>query len=242
MTISSKKYDSAFKGSPDLTWYPWIGECYDPRPVDDRILIVGESHYIKAKTEEEAIRSKERHLGDPTVTREKVKQGMLEQIWDNPTYSKLHSVLSPSKTLNRQSFWGDTCFYNFVQQPLWLETKERPTKQDFLSGWAAFLDVVEILKPGHCLFIGVSASNFFNIAMTARSAKFDKAAQIEKIGNTWSRQASVMVNGRMTPIHSIQHTSGRGFDPDLWRSYLQRQAPDLMRVVANPAYHTLSGN
>jgi hypothetical protein len=46
---------------------------------------------------------------------------------------------------------------------------------------------------------------------------------------------TLKVSGKDLPINLIKH-SGMCFSPDKWRTYLQRQAPELMRLVADPGH------
>lgn len=226
-------YDQKLAEAPDLTWLPWVGKNYADLPSDRKVLIVGESHYLGNNSKKEVEADIKGHHNDPTVTREAVVNGMIKGKWGNPTYSNLHTLLMPTGSQDHQELWGNVCFYNFIQRVM-SSTTDRPTKTDFMNGWAAFLKVVEILQPSHCLFIGVSASNYFNLGMRAQGAEFTKAAKIEKIRSTYSRQSSITMNGLTTSIEFVEHTSARGFNSVLWHHYLQRQAPALMQAIPNP--------
>lgn len=221
-----------------LTWHPWVGRNYSKLPSGDRLLIVGESHYIGEKDPAKISDSIQKHHGDWTVTREAVINGFIKKAWTNPTYSGVDQLLLPGEAQDRHAFWGDVCFYNFIQR-IMSSTGERPAKDDNTKGWKAFLKVVEILQPSHCLFIGVEASNHFNRVMQLEPVTFTNATKPDKVGRTWGRHATLKVSGKDLPIHFIKH-SGMCFSPDKWRAYLQCQAPELMRLVSNPGCHRLA--
>jgi hypothetical protein len=233
--VCDESFDNDFIGIEGLlTWRPWVGVNYSKQSPDNRLLIVGESHYIGEKDPAKISDSIQKHHGDWSVTREAVSNGFLKKAWANPTYSGVDQLLLPGETRDRHAFWGDVCFYNFIQR-IMSSPGERPTKDDNSKGWKAFLKVVEILHPSHCLFIGVEASNHFNCVMRQESATFTNVTKPDKVGRTWGRHATLKVSGKDLPIHFIKH-SGMCFSPDKWRAYLQHQAPELMQLVSNPAY------
>jgi len=233
-----KSYDSRFIKIQDLlTWRPWIGRNYSKQPQGNRLLIVGESHYIGQVDDPAKISDViDGHHKDCSVTREAVINGFIKRVWDkNHTFSGMRSLLFPDRSIDQMKFWDDVCFYNFIQRVM-SSTAERPTQNDNTKGWKAFLKVVEILQPSQCLFIGVGASNHFNRVMRQQeTVPFTNATKPDRVGKTWGRHATLEVSGVTLPIHFIKH-SGMCFKPDRWRAYLERQAPDLMRIISNPSY------
>jgi hypothetical protein len=43
-------YDYKLRIIPNLTWLPWVCAGYFQRPKDKRVLVVGESHYIRPES------------------------------------------------------------------------------------------------------------------------------------------------------------------------------------------------
>lgn len=233
-TSSDESYDLRFSAVHDLlTWRPWVGRDYSKLSEVNRLLVVGESHYIGEKAPEKISSSIQKHHDDWSVTREAVINGFIKQAWTNRTYSGVNGLLRLCKTQDRLTFWSKVCFYNFVQQ-IMSSPDKRPTTDDHIKGWKAFLEVVKILQPSHCLFIGVEASNHFNRVMRQEAAIFTNVTKPAKVGRTWGRFATLDVSGRSLPIHFIKH-SGMCFSAGKWRSYLQCQAPELMQLVSNPS-------
>jgi len=63
------------------------------------------------------------------------------------------------------------------------EKREQPNNSDFKNGWAVFEEVVKILKPTDCIFLGLKASEGFgNLKATKAVTQFDYA-YAPKIGN-----------------------------------------------------------
>lgn len=237
MSHLSTAFDSSFKAMPGLTWLPWVGRTYDQKPQSARLMIVCESHYTNERDEVKARQIIEQHHRSPTYTREIVQELGPDRDWENNTFNALHKTLFLTDAPNREAFWADVCCYNFVQRMLWYppDDPERPTPEDFVHGWRTFLNVATLLKPSHCLFVGVEAANHFNGFMSGQSFQFVPAKWTEQVGRSWGRLASVEIEGRPISLHFIRH-SGKYFSWSGWHEYLQRNAPEMMTLLANPAY------
>ena len=208
--------------------------CCRNLPKDRKVLIVAESHYTNEQDPAKVPMWVEGALGDQTYTREVVSTCLINRAWPNRTLGTMHQLFySPD---NRANFWGDVAFFNIVQRPMWYRdgNPERPTWEDFLAGWKAFLAVVEILKPDHVLFIGVEAANHFNGFMFHHGQDHVAVEWAEKVGSAYARKASLSVDGTQIPLHFIKHC-GSYFSTDRWSDYLHRNAPDLMASLAASA-------
>lgn len=231
---TSSPFDQALADASNVTWVPWVGKNYANLPGKRRVLIVGESHYSNENDPKKATAEIAERLNDKSYTRAIVSESLVGDEWTTRTLSTLHQLFySPS---NRAAFWGDVAFFNIIQRPLWYRpgNPERPTWEDFRSGWEAFLAVVEILKPDHVLFIGVEAANHFNGFMAEYGHKHVAVKWPEKVGSVYARSASLAVDDRWTPLHFIKHC-GSYFSTDRWSDYLHRNAPDLMASLAASA-------
>lgn len=227
-------FDEALGKVPGLTWLPWVGANYASLPAGRKILVVAESHYTNEQDPAKAPLSIRETEQDPTYTRAVVQESLVLQDWTTRTLSTMHQLFySPG---DRPGFWGDLCFYNVVQRPMWYRegSPERPSWEDFWRGWEVFVQVVEVLQPDHVLFIGVEAANHFNNVMTHLKREYNPVEFPAKVGSAYARFASVKVGDRQLPLHFIKHC-GSYFSTDLWLDYLQREARDLMASIATSA-------
>ena len=64
-------------------------------------------------------------------------------------------------------------------------------KEDFRNGWDVFPEVVKILKPDYCLFIGLIASYSFNIKMKEKGLSYEPVSWMEKINGA----CPILLNG-----------------------------------------------
>ena len=223
----SNAFDSDFNGIKGLTWLPWVGRHFSKRPQGVRLLIVGESHY-----DWEESGSKDA-LQKPNFTRCVVSDA-INMEWENNTFANLSLLLLGTGQYERERFWRDVSFYNLVQRPMY-DRWERPNREDFVSGWSTFTDVIRILKPSHALFIGVSAFNFFNYSMNEQNADFTEVQWAEQVGRTYGRKASIPTGSKTVALIGVQHT-GKFFSWYRWRDYLGRHHGDLTAFIDAGGY------
>lgn len=209
---SEKKYDDRFRSVAGLEWLPWCGKNYDK----NRILIVAESHYGgetefeadgSAKPDKEFTRRFVSRHADG-VNMWKMPNNLMRAVWDGDC-----------RVERRKVFWENVAFYNHVQKLMELATRQRPSDEDFENGWDVFPEVVKILKPDYCLFIGLKASDWFNKKMQEKGLSYEPVYKMEKINGACPRRFSLTVDGHKTEIIGIRHTSGR-ISPNKWHDFL----------------------
>ncbi|QTN31172.1 hypothetical protein HZ994_02130 [Akkermansiaceae bacterium] len=238
-TLDSTSHDNSFEGIQGLSWLPWVGLKYSTLPAQERLLIIGESHYAN---ENEASANHEKIgelMKNSRYTREIVGGALVKlENWTTPTLTNLHLLLHAHKPVDRKVFWSNACFYNFVQRPMDYTRRERPGRKDFVDGWKVFTELSRVLRPSHCLFIGVGASNVFNPAAKQMGIDFEPALWTEMVSGTWGRKAALGTNGNRIEMTFIQHAGAPRFSWCKWHDYLNRDRAELMAVVnraASPA-------
>ncbi len=236
--LCSLDFDPQLHAAKSLTWLPWVGAKYAERPENQRLLIVGESHYVRPKEGEDLAKMIEDHLNYPDYTRDVVSECLIHQEWPNRTLDTLPKLLFGTGEIDRERFWSDTAFYNFIQNPMHYNREgspERPSWDAFVAGWTTFIAVVHILRPSHCLFIGVEAFNSFNHAMNEAGAIHEQVQWTEKVSNTYGRRASLTEASNPLTLAGVQHL-GKYFSWSRWAVYLQRNHPDLMDFLKSGRY------
>lgn len=214
----SEEFDVSFKKTQGLKWLPWVGTSFAHRPPENRLLIVGESHYYQ---NDEKLSNQQK----AEYTRAVVSEALITQLWSTRTLDTLPRLLFGTDKLDRARFWGDTAYYVFVQRGM-NTIKERPSIKDFTSGWGTFLDVARTVMPSHCLFIGVEAFNQFNEVMAHSSVQHEKVQRADKISGAYARHASVVLDNHRLSLIGVQHLGAR-CSWHQWRNYLLRKHKDL---------------
>ncbi len=221
-------YDGDLLKVNGLTWLPWVGKEYKNNK--RRILIVGESHYQIAESDDEYKRGFETTINDKELTRNCVYECPIIKDWDNKTYDNIHKVLLKTNKFDKELFWKQIAFYNFVQRLMDYRVKERPSYSDFFRSWEIFLAVVKILNPTDCIFIGVSASNSFNEAMKDLNIPFTPVKWLDGIGTAYARTASLEINKKTLKLSFIQHAS-KYFNWSKWNAFLNKENNEALSFL-----------
>lgn len=217
-----KGFDSQIEKIPGLYWKPWIGRDFNNS--EYRLLIVGESHYISAQNEDEYVKKYVESKNSQSLTRDCIYESAILQDWFNNTYENTHKTLLRTNTFDREALWKNLAFYNFIPRTMDYRKRERPNYVDFYNSWETFIHLLETINPTAVLFIGVEASNSFNMAMEALNIPFKGAKWETRIGNTYSRTASLSQNGTDIPLIFIQHAS-QYFSWSKWSEYFEYKLP-----------------
>lgn len=212
--------DEIFDGIENLKWLPWIGDQFKFVSLDNRVLIVGESHY-----HDKSPASIEDH-NSQCFTRKVIKElAIKRQYHGTRIFPNLHRALFRNDEFDSSIFWNLVSFYNFIQRPM--ETnKGRPSYDDFFNSWFSFLIIIKVLKPRTCLFIGTSAANSLGDALRNTDFSTDGVKEEDYISNAYGKTAVVKdIYGNETQLIFIRHTS-QMFSWCKWNEYLQRKIPN----------------
>lgn len=217
----TQSFDPAFESfckAGKLAWYPWVGKNYPS--ASSKILVILESHYIdKAKSNVEDVQN-------PLYTRRLVAERCYPQYWWNsPTWNNLNAFLAGRKleAETAPKLWENIAFYNFVQRPM-PSPSDRPSERDFAQGWQAFKDVLNTLKPGICIFAGMSALSHteqFPPALTLGKA----TPWGEKINNTFTRPVFSIRAGNVSASGAAIQHPGSFFTCEAWHNWLKAVLP-----------------
>lgn len=246
-------FDEALKPVLDkgLTWFPWIGKDYAKSA--HKTLVIGESHYTNEPNLDKVADKKMECHSNQLLTREIVCEYPLEGYeagWrnnggrrNNPTFDNLHrallrdDLLQPADIEKRGRLWDQIAFYNFIQNAMDYgdNRRERPSVSDFLLGWRLFVQLIEVLCPNVCVFIGVQASNTFNEAMRNLEIQYTPITWGNSLNRVYTRTGgNVVVGGEATKLIFMRHTS-QYFKWELWNTYLEKTMPENMMSLRNAA-------
>jgi len=216
----NKQLDQKFDELEGLTWYPWIGDEYFSANENNRILIVGESHFLDDTKE-----SIEKH-NRKDFTRIVVKEiGIERNYYKTKIFPNFHKAIFGNDNFNSSAFWNSVSFYNFIQRPL-SSKNTRPMTTDFREGWQNFFDVINIIKPRTCIFIGNSSADHLGKEIKNSTYRTDGIKWVEKIGRTYGKVGKIKgENGIETQLIFIRHTNAY-FKCEEWNNFLNNQIPN----------------
>ena len=220
-------FDNDLSTTEMLRWLPWVGKNYNDN--ERNLLVVGESHYTDKESSLEKFMENER---DNSYTRACIYEAVIDRKdWTNRTYDNIHRALLKTNDFDTEVFWKQICYYNFVQR-LMSSNKDRPTSDDFYNSWKTFIEVIKILKPTDCIFIGVEASKSFNQAMEILNMEHSRIKYPSKVGAVWARTSRIMTNANDLKISFIKHTS-KYFSWNKWNIFLENEHKDVLPNLKN---------
>lgn len=111
---------------------PWIGERFAQQP--QRLLLLGESHYVGERT-------------GPNLTRELTRE-YRDGVWRHRYWTGLMQVVKgqPAAEIDRVAFWNRVAFYNYVQTAL-DDSGIAPSREAFRASDDTFFRVLDELRP-----------------------------------------------------------------------------------------------
>lgn len=225
--MKTNTFEELFKEVEGLTWFPWVGSNYN----ENKLLLVGESHYAKDKGKNDFfLTNKNATVG----TIEDVIKGVTWKLFSNTQ----HALLGTEK-VDKGALWSNLAFYNFIQRPM-QTTKGRPTPNDYIEGWKVFFELLEIIKPTHCIFLGSSGAKYLwsLIEKNDNGVFIKNKCSLEqrdrKIGRFLGKVAHLEFEDVSTDITFIRHPSAF-FKKEEWHSYLIEKAGPILEDLQRKA-------
>ncbi|MBR5678377.1 MAG: hypothetical protein IKX20_09630 [Paludibacteraceae bacterium] len=220
-------FDDQFSKVKDLLHFPWVGCDYPANKI--KVLVLGDSHYTVNPDSSFCEEEYQRCLVDKDFTREILDDAVnRDDIWS--MFKGLYSLFGVTPYSAERLFWSKIAFGNFVQRPM-KRSDAKPTSDDFKQAWFCLLDIIDIIKPNICLFIGIRgwvSNGYINIENRGYCSILDDTVRISRC-TPW--RATIMTkNGVNTRAIAIHHTS-QGFSPQIWRDYLTLREPVIFSSI-----------
>ena len=227
LNICDNQYNDQFDKVKSLGRYPWVGINYSKS--NYRVLIVGDSHYTVDNNgnfcEEEYNRCKT----TKDYTREILRCVINDVCKGEPTWTMYRNMINTftSYTPDEVKYlWSEVAFYNFIQEPM-KQRDQVPTNEDCKIGWQCFNEVVDILKPDFCLFVGIRSNREIDI-INSIGGKYIIEKDKEMCNNSSSHYGEIETKeGTKTRFRIIKHTSSY-YSPEAWYQYLMNKEVKLM--------------
>lgn len=207
--------DEKFKNFKSLNWLPFIGKDYFTQ--NNKILIIGESHYIPEGE------SAEIYCDINWTRRFILKEGLQIHPWYNGD-TKNNLIREVEKTVSNKinnEFWNQVTFFNLIQRLLDSNNKkDRPTYEDIKKGLCFFKSIVGFLNPDTIVFCGLEASKHFINLLNDNEFNIDELNfPKEKINNSYPKSFQLTYDGKKCSCFFIKHPSSY-FSSKLWREFI----------------------
>lgn len=164
-------------------------------------------------------------LNDKNTTINIVERLLNGESWK--MFQNTYNALLGTDNINKEAFWSNVAFYNFIQRPM-QTIEDRPSKTDYSSGWDVFYEVLKVVKPTHCIFLGSGSAKYLYPVMKEKKGIIfaDKKSTLEqcdkKIGRCWGKIAHLEYEDVNTDITFIKHPSAY-FKKEDWHNYLMER-------------------
>lgn len=217
-------YDSSFDRVPCLLWRPWVGLNFQKQEPGRKLLLVGESHYADDNEQTDEVIIK-RGL-NKEFTRQKVwEYGASGEGNRIPFFDNIPRLFIGSGNYKRFEFWQDVVFYNFIQKVLrYGKPPERPRQNDFLTGGRVFYDILGLIKPDYCIFLGSGARCGLSNLKKEDVFPISEVTRGERIGRCYAYHTKIKIEEKTIPVSFVKHPS-KFFPSSAWHEYLLRQHP-----------------
>ena len=206
----------------NLKWLPWIGSQYQNER--NRVMVYGESFYVW-EGEDEA----EEILNNPVFPTNLIHNNVMRNN------KEINNNIRPHRNLERALFdksrpsdeeikrlW-DHLSYNVIVQRSLPNLSSRPSFSDYVNGWKVFVDVIKVLKPNLCIFMGVEAFNALQTSSDTHGFEVTDRFQHEKVGNTYPRTAKIIQDDHETKLIFIKHPS-KYFSWAKWSKFIDQES------------------
>jgi hypothetical protein len=223
-----KSFDKQLEAITNLTWLPWIGKSYNK--ANRKLLILGESHYKSADSDAQFEKIFKGATEDKEFTRKTIYESPICRDWPNNIFDNIHRVFLETNEFRRKLFWEHVAYYNFIPRIMDYRKKERPMWVDFYNSWDTFVKVIKVIKPTDCVFIGVTATYSFDIAMKNLGIKYSTIEKLEKIGRVPARISKIEIDDYELNLTFIQHAS-RMFSWSKWNAFLKKQNGEIIEYL-----------
>jgi hypothetical protein len=226
---SSQEYDKDLLRHDGLTWLPWVGRRWSELDRNERVFLLGESHYHKGDTPEENLRQKHARESDGEYTRKVIGEGLVEEAigWEKPskTFSNVRRMVGKSE-LSGRDMANRICYSNLVQRTMDYSRKppERPTFHDFANGWKVLSRLIPIMNARYCVVLGVSSASVFQKFMANRQMISFTYPDVGKVNGvtTRNRDCEIYFSGSLTRFVFVRHP-GSQFSWSTWHDYLHER-------------------
>lgn len=223
MVISDKQFDAQFDKVANLTHYPWIGSGYASAP--KRVLIMGHSHYAK-DGKEFSQEEYDRNISDKEYTRGIISCAIEKGGWHFHKYLQKTFLYEDMKA---HDFWSKIASYNFIQEPM-KEVVANASQSCNEIAWKCFADVVQIIKPDICIFVGLKYDKGMNALDGENIRHFIKNFDII-INHSKPKFGELQFkDGYKLPFYMIHHTSML-YSPQLWHDFLNKEIPEVVSFL-----------
>jgi hypothetical protein len=120
------------------------------------------------------------------------------------------AIFQKKKLINLESigFWESVVYHNLVLRHM-ASIKDRPKKDDYVTGWYTFLELTEILDIEQCIVYGLEEKKIksFIQVLEERNIEYTYTKIKLSMGKSYLKKISIILNNKKIKLFFIRHPS-----------------------------------
>ncbi|MGV8844579.1 MAG: hypothetical protein ACOH2I_15445 [Pseudomonas sp.] len=198
-------FDSKLSNIQGISRLPWVGNIYKTQKI--KTLILGESVYdwkpsdpLNFSRISSANNLRNLHINHALNFKKKSK--FVRNI-ERAVYSKRNPTNS-----EKEKFWNSVCYHNLVGRVLKTK-KNRPSHEDYLSGWSVFEALFDLLEFEEVIVYGLENKKIKALIEHCNKKELilEHAKLKDKIGRSHPLTANITKGNRVIKLLFIRHPS-----------------------------------
>ncbi len=228
MEYLDSRFDEQFSKIENLTWHPWVGKDYVNSK--RKVLLVGQSQYAtdeKGNFDENTAQDFKKE----TTTREYAYNTISLEEEPAKFYNQLFKIFEVYDK-GRKEFWSKVAYYHFFQDVDKQVSANKHLKQERMSAWKTWGNIVDLIKPDICIFLGKGMYHYYDIWSNENNIRFEWK-DIENTGFACKPIKGIFENNNTSlnvKFLFIKHPSWI-FDVKGWNNFLKEQIPEIMQFL-----------
>lgn len=203
-----------YEFSKSVKMHPWVGEKY--KASHPKLLILGESLYDQLAQKDTVIEMIKRIMTDENYA----FFTKLGNVFSNP--EQWEYLGGDNYKLNKEKFWNDVAFYEYIQKPL-SHAKEIVPPNLWEEAVEPFKEVLEFLQPDVVVALGYDT--FEHLPVEGEGGKVYKGKK------EMPTRKYKLRNGKEVIVCGIQHPSSVGFSNEQWIKHFGKFLKDQYNIV-----------
>lgn len=201
--LNDFSFDDAFDQLA-LPWLPWVGSSYQAGT--PRTIILGESVYDygagQASIQQSILRKeslRRRHMSHGILARHKSR---FVRNFERAVFLKKRL-----DRIERTRLWSQVVYHNLVLRMM-PSLKSRPTCEDYLDGWRAFLPLTEVIGAQRCIVYGLEHKKIaaLKALLSEREITF-QSMKLDPVGKSSPVKLTYQHGGQRMELFFIRHPS-----------------------------------
>ncbi|WHT39537.1 hypothetical protein QNH98_02215 [Myroides sp. mNGS23_01] len=225
------KFDKDFDKINGLSWYPWVGKNYTT--TSPKVLILGLSQYA-VDEDKEYCEATEQGFMNKEINREFLFENIKILEDKSKFYTGLYNTYCKGESLDaKYALLNKIAFYNFFQTVDQNVSGNKRNKQESLTAWAIFHQIINIIKPDICIFHGKDAHKHMEFYFQSQNIPFQwEDVEVDncklKINSTIPVRGSIIKDKKIDFLF-CKHPS-IAYSVDAWRDFIFEMYPEMKNL------------